>query len=141
MEIRPLIPGDATAVADLLEVLGYPTTPSQAAARVVRVLDDGSNALWVAVDGAGVVLGLTGVHVMWALEYDDPIVRLLALAVRTSAQGRGVGSALLARAEEHARQLGARVLTLNSGDHRHAAHAFYRSRGYDATGLRFRRDL
>lgn len=141
MEIRPLTRGDAASVADLMGVLGYPTTSAQAARRLARVLDDDRYAVWAAVDTDGEVLGMTGVHLMWPFEYDEPIVRLLALAVRPTAQGRGVGSALLSRAEEHARELGARMLTLNSGMQREAAHRFYRSRGYDATGLRFRRDL
>jgi GNAT superfamily N-acetyltransferase len=67
----------------------------------------------------------------------SPLARITALAVRNDVQGRGVGRALVEAAEAWAWTEGAARIELTSGDHRLAAHAFYRSAGYAVDSRRF----
>jgi ribosomal protein S18 acetylase RimI-like enzyme len=51
-------------------------------------------------------------------------------------RGQGVGSALVARAEAWAAEHGALRISLTSALHRESAHAFYKARDYEHTGVR-----
>ena len=63
------------------------------------------------------------------------------LAVSEHAEGRGVGSALLAAAEDWARGRGARKLTLNVFEGNRRARALYERRGFLPESLRYVRRL
>jgi GNAT superfamily N-acetyltransferase len=63
------------------------------------------------------------------------------LAVSENAEGRGVGSALLAAAEDWARGRGARKLTLNVFEGNRRARALYERRGFLPESLRYVRRL
>jgi GNAT superfamily N-acetyltransferase len=63
------------------------------------------------------------------------------LAVAENAEGRGVGSALLAAAEGWARRRGSRTLTLNVFERNRRARALYERRGFFAESLRYVRRL
>jgi GNAT superfamily N-acetyltransferase len=58
------------------------------------------------------------------------------LFVLPSARGRGIGHALLARAERHALDTGAARLTLSTGADNHGAQALYESQGWLRDGDR-----
>ncbi|SDB92876.1 Acetyltransferase (GNAT) family protein [Raineyella antarctica] len=59
------------------------------------------------------------------------------LVTDDSARSRGIGSALLAHAEEIARRSGCAVLDLDSGVQRHGAHRFYLRERMDITSYHF----
>jgi GNAT superfamily N-acetyltransferase len=63
------------------------------------------------------------------------------LAVSQQAEGRGVGSALLAAAEDWARSRGARQLTLNVFEGNRRARALYERHGFLPESLRYVRRL
>jgi GNAT superfamily N-acetyltransferase len=58
------------------------------------------------------------------------------LVVEEKARGQGVGSALVARAEDWAIEHGALRISLTSALHRESAHEFYKARDYEHTGVR-----
>ncbi|WP_308121175.1 GNAT family N-acetyltransferase [Paractinoplanes bogorensis] len=58
------------------------------------------------------------------------------LVVRADHEHRGVGTLLMAEAEEWARQRGLRHLTLDTGAANHGARAFYARRGYQEEDVR-----
>ena len=58
------------------------------------------------------------------------------LVAEEKARGQGVGSALVARAEEWAVEHGALRIQLTSALHRESAHEFYKARDYEHTGVR-----
>ena len=60
-----------------------------------------------------------------------------ALVVTPTAQGLGIGRALLKEAERRARVGGAARIELTSGAQRTEAHAFYRACGYKDSSVRF----
>lgn len=70
--------------------------------------------------------------------YFDPMLNVLALAVSGSAQGQGIGHALMLELETRAKQLGLTEIRLNSGEERTAAHQFYEKLGYHCLKLQKR---
>lgn len=75
--------------------------------------------------------------------YFPTMANILGIAVAANFRRQGIGSALLKRAEEWARENGAFSMRLNSGESRKQAHEFYRAQGYtdDKKQLRFIKDL
>ena len=75
--------------------------------------------------------------------YFPTMANILGIAVSADFRRQGIGSALLKRAEEWARENGAGSMRLNSGESRKKAHEFYRALGYidDKKQLRFIKEL
>ncbi|MCT2583382.1 GNAT family N-acetyltransferase [Actinophytocola gossypii] len=130
IDLRPVRPTDASAIADLLTQLGYPADADQVRARLRNWLPDQHSRL-VAAESDGVVVGVAALHVMPLLEYDGRLARLLALVVDQAWRGHGVGRALVTRAEHEARELGCRELEITSSRYREDAHRFYHGLGYE----------
>lgn len=97
-------------------------------------------AVWVA-ETEGRVVGLVGVFLHSALEYDGLHGRLLGLVVDEPYRGRGIGERMMAWTEGRLKQRGIDKLTLTSGRQRIEAHELYRRLGYEQPGLRFGKDL
>ncbi|HXM58041.1 MAG TPA: GNAT family N-acetyltransferase [Candidatus Dormibacteraeota bacterium] len=125
-------------MAALLGELGYALPPPAAAARLAR---PGERVLVAVVDGR--VAGLVALTVGWQLPHQGPMARITALVVGAWARGRGVGGALLARAEALAATEGCEGVELTSAlmPERAAAHRLYEARGYERTSARFWRPL
>lgn len=135
---RPARPGDAPAIARLLDQLGYPTAPAAMRRRLGPILARPDYRTFVAEAGDAVV-GFIGACLVPSYELDDAYVRVLDLAVAESARGAGIGSALLNAAEAWARQEGAPVVVVNAREDDGAAGAssFYEACGYERTGARY----
>ena len=132
--------GDASAVASLLGELGYPTTPELARERLGALAGD-DDAVLLAADASGKVLGLIAIHRMPVLHGRGVVAYVTALVTASSARGRGVGRALLDAAESWARERGCGRLTVTSAERRADAHAFYEACGMPYTGRRFAKPL
>ena len=140
MEIRDARRDDAPALARLLDQLGYPTTPEQAARRLERLSASDADRLVVAeLDGE--VVGLARLHVSPSLEYDGDAGKVGAIVVDERHRRRGIGEALMAAVEEEARRRGCVLLFLTTAERRKEAHAFYRRLGLEETGRRFAKML
>ena len=141
MRVRTVALDDAEALVPLFCDLGYPTNATQIRTRLKRLTGDSTyRALIVEIDGN--VAGFVGLHCGHHFERDGGWVEITALVTAIRYQRRGVGSALLAAAEDWAEKVRADRLVLSSSHHRSAeAHAFYRSQGYNDTGLRFTKSL
>ncbi len=140
MIVRSITRDDASALAVLLDALGYPATEQQTRARIALLSAEPQTRLLLAAQ-EDQVLGLVGVRVEHCIEEDAPIARLIALIVAPAARRRGVGRMLVSAAETAARALGCTRVTLTSAERRGDAHAFYRAIGYEATGRRFGKHL
>jgi hypothetical protein len=70
-----------------------------------------------------------------------PVMRVTALVVDGRPRRRGVGKLLMDHAEHLAATAGCEAVELTSAVGRTEAHAFYRSIGYEANSLRFRKML
>ncbi len=140
LTIRDAAPADSLALARLVTQLGYPSSESQIRERLAAFSGRPDYAVWVA-ELEGRIVGLAGVFVHYALEFDGPYGRLLGLVVDEGRRGQGIGRRLMEHTASWLRSRGVHHLTLTSGKQRREAHDFYRRLGFEETGLRFRKDV
>ncbi|MDE3135043.1 MAG: GNAT family N-acetyltransferase [Acidobacteriota bacterium] len=139
--IRPARAEDAAALAPLATQLGYPSTTADIESRLALILPD-PNQLVAVAELSGQVVGW--IHVALYLTLESGIaVEIRGLVVEEKRRGMGLGRALLAHAEDWARQRGARAVRLRSNVVRDGAHAFYQHLGYSVvkTQHAFRKNL
>ena len=140
LDLRVAMPADADDVARLLTEMGYPCEIDDALERIGAILDNDRQVVVVARrDGA--VCGLIALDFMYYLPLGTTTCRVTALVVTATAQGLGIGRALLKEAERRARAGGAARIELASGSQRTEAHAFYRACGYSDGTVRFVKSL
>jgi GNAT superfamily N-acetyltransferase len=133
-QYRPATDGDADALAAVYRSayrqnreLGFPAKAESATAEQVAGWIADHRVHVATVDGA-VVAGVR-------LEETDPgRVKLSRLAVLEDHKGDGIGSGLLAHAEDAARELGAGTLWLTTPPEHPFLPGFYRDRGYERVG-------
>ena len=138
IEIRTCTPDDSAAVITLLGELGYTISLRQATENVRELSKTGSDPIFVA---DGQVVGLLASHLCRTLQYASLVMRVTALVVDRQARRRRVGRLLMEHAEQIASAAGCEFVELTSAMNRTEAHAFYRSIGYEANSLRFRKPL
>ena len=129
VRVRGVEPGDAEAVATLLEVLGYPCTTGEATARIAQFREEQRQFLLLAEHG-GHPAGLLAMKLNYSLTRGADVARLTALVVADEFHGQGIGRRLLREAETLARRNGAVRLEVTSNTSRAGAHAFYHACGY-----------
>jgi len=128
MNVRLAAADDAEDVTRLLTELECSVEPGDVRRRLERLQALASDRVFLAeVDGQTV--GLLGLHVA-PLLHRDALARITAFIVTEEYRGRGIGTRLLAEAEQWAVEQGCTQVELNSGDHHAPAHAFYQRRGY-----------
>ena len=127
---RSAKPSDAGEITGLSAQLGYAVEPDSVLARLERVLADPDHFVGVATGEAGQLAGW--VHA----EQRESVLggsraEIIALVVDGSARRRGIGRALVAKAESWARERGLGTIAVRSNVVREGAHPFYSSQGYD----------
>jgi ribosomal protein S18 acetylase RimI-like enzyme len=138
--IRPAEHADAEAIARLVTQLGYPITASEMVGRLKNLLGRPDYQTFVAED-SGLVVGMVGAYLGLAFEFDGIYGRLTGLAVDEGFRGRGIGRRLMEHIEGWLKTQGAVLVLLTSGSHRAEAHEFYRTMGFEQTGVRFAKRL
>ncbi len=141
MNLRDATFQDTQPISALLAELGYPLTPEVVRTNLARVARLGPAFFIIVAVEADQVVGVASGFATPVLHREQPVGRLSVLVVARSHAGLGVGSTLVAAAENRFASLGCRRIEVTSAGHRHEAHAFYRRRGYDQQGLRFVREL
>jgi ribosomal protein S18 acetylase RimI-like enzyme len=136
MEIRPASILDAPALSILLQELGFPSSPQEIGERL-SVLND---VAFVAVEH-GKVIGLITTNIMPVLHRSTSVGRISALIVSEQERGKGIGRALVTKAEQMLKVRGCNLIEVTSNFRLEAAHSFYKSMGYEATSIRFKREL
>ena len=89
----------------------------------------------------GQVGGFACVRVVPCVLYAGPYAELTELYVEPACRRRGLGRALIARAEQLAHERGAAELIIMTGVGNAAAQALYRSAGYDTYAVALNRKL
>lgn len=132
--IREAQPSDARGVGELLTQLGYPLSTAEAAGRLAR----GNQAAFVA-DTERRLVGLLTVWSQLLIARARPVARVTAMVVRCETRGQGIGTALMERAVQWARDAGCEGVELTSGmrAEREPAHRFYEALGFHRTAYRF----
>ena len=140
--VRAATAADAAALEPLLAQLGYALEEAEIRRRIERIASAGGHYLVVAEDADGALTAMLHVYGRAALE-KPPEAVVQALVVRDDLRGQGVGRAMMALAENWARDAGYRYISLSSQTSRDAAHAFYEGIGYAryATSHQFRKSL
>lgn len=136
LEIRPTRMADASALARLMEQLGYPTAAVEMEARLTGLLAHSDYQTLVA-ERNGHIVGMIGVHLGRYYEKNGVYGQIVALVVSQAHQGQHIGSALVAEGERWLQTRGVQTVIVNSGTYRQAAHRFYEHLGYQVTGIRF----
>src|SRR5262249_13526702 len=93
--------------------LGYPSTAPQVPGRLAALPRDGGHRVVVAVDAGGWIVGFVHVYVLSHVE-SDARAEIGGLVVDAACRSRGVGRALMARAEAWARERGLPAVGLRS---------------------------
>jgi GNAT superfamily N-acetyltransferase len=139
LTIRDAEPGDAAALAGLMEQLGYPAEPAAIVSRLERLRIVGDRLVVAVVEDA--VVGLAHLHVSPAIEHERPAAKLGALVVDESRRGEGIGRALVDAMMAEAQARNCAVFFLTTSERRGDAHAFYERLGLEQSGRRYGRTL
>jgi len=130
MVIRRSLPKDADAISSLSSQLGYPLPPLEAAVFQASLLQLPDHLVLVAEDAEGQVRGWVHVFISKRL-FVPAFAELGGLVVENGRRRSGIGSALLAKAEEWAIAAGCPVFRIRTNTQRLDADIFYRSAGYE----------
>jgi GNAT superfamily N-acetyltransferase len=145
MEVREARAEDWPAVARLLAQLGRPdvagTEEEEAARRVFEDYLRRDDAVALVAEDDGRVAGFCDMEYRVRLNFTSPQAWIPDLVVDRDLRSRGVGAALLDRAEVLARERGCWGITLESATWRTRAHAFYLREGWSDSGKSFIRSL
>ena len=136
--IRAMTPDDIPAACALFgQLAGRTMTPDEMRGRLEWVTRSPIDWLYVAeVDGT--VCGIMGFRLRECLERVGHYGEVSVIVTDAGARRRGVGRALMAFAEDRAREHGCLGTWLVSGfGRKDEAHRFYEQLGYTATGYRF----
>ena len=145
VKIRQAAASDIPAMNELFRKdLGYEECRLEIVKKQFAGLDNSREAVFIAEaeDDDGHIAGVIHVE-KYNVLYFPTMANILGIAVAADFRRQGIGSALLKRAEEWARENGACSMRLNSGESRKHAHEFYRAQGYtdDKKQLRFIKEL
>ncbi|MFE5615217.1 GNAT family N-acetyltransferase [Streptomyces sp. NPDC056470] len=142
MKIIDLEPGDPRLETDLLPVLRElrPHLTPELFRDVHRNGHPQGLRFSAAYSEDGVCVGAAG----WRIIDNTSSIRKLYvddLVTAAGARSTGVGHALLAHLEQHAREAGCHELNLDSGTHRTGAHRFYLRERLDIVAFHFTKAL
>jgi GNAT superfamily N-acetyltransferase len=130
--VRMAQPHDSDRIAELAEQLGYPCTGKEVQERLSQMRDANQHAVFVAELPTGQIAGWIGLYVFRAVELET-VAEISGLIVDENIRSCGIGKMLLDAAEEWARHVGCRVISVRSNVKRDRAHQFYTNNGYEHT--------
>jgi GNAT superfamily N-acetyltransferase len=144
LRIRDARSEDWPAVGALLEQLGRPSAAGANEPALRRVYVEflarpDTRALVAEQDER--VVGFCNLLLLPRLNFPGPQGWVPDLVVAESERSRGIGAALLGRAEELARDRGCWSVFLTSANWRDRSHAFYRREGWEQSGQYFSKSL
>ena len=127
-DIRTARISDASRLAQLSGVLGYPVSTDSMARRLGRVLGRAEDVIFVADSPAGIVGWIHGAE-RDTLE-SELRCEILGLVVDRDHRSRGVGRRLVAAVEAWAAERGLEEMAVRSNVTRAESHPFYERLGY-----------
>jgi GNAT superfamily N-acetyltransferase len=142
IKIRRVKSSDAPRIAELSGQLGYAATAEQARRRLRGIQPASQQAIFVAESVKDGVIGWLHVSKEPLLEAEIR-AEVNGLVVAEGQRSLGVGTRLLAAAEDWARKHGCKSMSVRSNVIRERAHKFYESNGYEPykTQKSFRKPL
>jgi GNAT superfamily N-acetyltransferase len=129
IKIRSPRDGDEIQLAELCGEMGYPSSPSEVAQRLVALSGRDDHTVFVATDTHDHPICLAHVHLSYRIVADS-FAELGAFVVSGEYRGEGIGERLLAEAERWGREKGGGLFRVRSNAKRERAHRFYLRAGY-----------
>jgi GNAT superfamily N-acetyltransferase len=124
------VPADAAAIARLSGQLGYPVAVQALGMRLQGLLASEDQAVYVATDATGVVVGW--IHGAEQLLVESGLrCEILGLVVDEPVRRGGIGRRLVEALERWARTRGLGEVSVRSAVSRTESHPFYEQLGYD----------
>ncbi|MEX6503104.1 GNAT family N-acetyltransferase [Pseudomonas zhanjiangensis] len=134
--VRAASPGDAKALAGLLQQLGEDEPRADPALLALRLNELPNTRVVLVAERDGQLLGTCTLHLIEHLAHNFARSALLEdVVVDADARSLGIGRALTLRAAERARAWGCYKLALSSNRSREAAHRFYEQLGFKPHGV------
>ena len=127
LNIREAKKSDVVTLAKLSGELGYPTTMEEMENRFNKLLSKNENCIYVAELDS--VVGWIHVSVFQTLE-SNAYAEICGLVVAETFRGSGIGSQLVAKAENWARVLGFSKIRVRTNILRRETRKFYRKLGF-----------
>lgn len=123
---------DATVIQEINKYqLGYDYPVTKTVDNLKRLLEDKNHHFIFVFENENTKKVEGYIHAeLFEETYFDPMLNVLALAVSSFSQGKGIGSQLMFRIENEAENLNIKEIRLNSGESRNSAHKFYEKIGY-----------
>ena len=128
-KIRPATEADVGPMSELTTQLGYPVDPETLGERLAGVRTRSTDAVLVAVDEHDRPIAWVHVALVAMLEASD-LAAINGLVVDQGRRSGGVGTSLVAAAEQWACDRGATAILVRSRSTRVRAHRFYERLGY-----------
>src|SRR3954447_13170402 len=138
--IRLLERTDASALAQLMGELGYPTRTSEMEMRLDAMHNEPRYRGFVAVSGEQ-VCGMVGTSCTHSYAHNNVLGIIIALVVSQSMRGNHIGQALIEAAEADFIARNIRRISITARFEREDAHQFYEHLGYTKNGFRLVKDL
>ncbi len=129
LTIRKAIKSDAASLAALSGELGYPTSSLQIEDRLDKLSFNSDNGIYVAELDS--IVGWIHVAIIQSLE-SNPFVEICGLVVAESYRGVGIGTRLVAMAENWAREKGHKHIRVRTNVLREGTRKFYRQVGFQS---------
>jgi GNAT superfamily N-acetyltransferase len=136
--IREARPKDAETIAVLIAALGYEVGAADVRKRLATLRRAGAEALIVERDK---VDGILTISIMNVLHRPLPVGRISMMVIAESARGQGLGTLLVAAAEQRLKSRGCGMVEVTSNKKRLRAHNFYERLGYERTSYRFAKSI
>ena len=130
MIVRRATVADASRIAELSGVLGYPADAESIGARLARLLGRDEQLVLVAAADGGAAAACTRRS---RLIESGRRCEIVGLIVDPEHRGQGLGRGLVAGVETWARQRGLRLIAVRSNITRTESHPFYERLGYVRT--------
>lgn len=137
--IRKAIREDAKVILKIVEEeLGYDATIELVEKQIDKFADNANHQILVYQSEEGHQVAGFIEFELYESVYVEGAFNVLNVAVASTFQGQGIGRALMQALEDYACSKNGKILRLNSGSHRHQAHHFYESLGYDGSKVQKR---
>ncbi|RXJ04509.1 GNAT family N-acetyltransferase [Anaerobacillus alkaliphilus] len=140
--IREAREKDVEGLAELMGDLGYPTESSEMENRMYTIFSKNDYKTYV-YEEDGNLHGMIGMILCHRFEKSESYIRIIAFVVKSEFRGNGIGSKLLNAAENWAKQKGANMMTLNSGNRseRKESHQYYLRKGFEGSATGFYKQI
>ena len=136
MLIRPCCNRDLFQIKVLLAELGYEIDDDKLKLQLQTYINSSSSTLLVN-EADDSILGFIAGHLIPLVHDVGNLGRITALTVTEQARRQGVGSQLVSELESWFVINNCKRFEVTSGDHRHDAHSFYESCGFERDERRF----